>query len=348
MDSKGYYKELGVPENASADDIKSAYRKLSRKYHPDALIDKSEQEKKEGEEKFKRIAEAYSVLSDPEKRKNYDSGGFEGGGFNPFGGFDPFSMFRGGGARRQYVERGEPIDIHINITLQEVLRGTEKTVKYYVNEPCPDCNGTGSSDGKDSVCPHCNGTGFETITKRSGNMVMQQSRPCSHCRGTGRVVTDPCKSCHGSGFKKVEMSDTFYIPEGVFDGGIITIEGRGNPPHGGNGINGDLHLFIHVLEDPYFEVSDRINLIHYEDMPIHDALLGCKLTINNVDGTSFLLDVPECTEDGHVFMFNKKGLPDVNNPYAGRGQLAVIIRYVYPKKLNKKQRKAIEDLKANS
>lgn len=347
MDVKGYYKELGVAENASAEEIKKAFRKLSLQYHPDRWVGKPENEQKEAEEKFKKISEAYTVLSDPEKREEYDNGGI---GFdeNPFGGFDPFGMFRRGGMNRQRMEKGSSIDVEINLTLKEAFSGLKKKVKYHMNEPCPDCNGTGSADGKDTTCPYCHGTGMETITKRHGNMVMRQSMPCSHCHGTGRYVSDPCKSCHGSGFKQVEKETEIDIPAGVFDGCRMVFSGMGNPPRGGNGLNGDMNIFINVAEDPYFELDNSFNLIHYENINISDALLGCKRTIENIDGTSFMIDIPECTEDGHVFVYNGKGYPNVNNPYVGRGQYFVIIRYIYPKKLNNKQKKALEEFKKNS
>jgi len=347
MDNKGYYKILGVNENASQEAIKLSYRKLSLKWHPDRHVSDSEEDKKKAEEEFKKIAEAYSVIGDEEKRKQYDMG-IDGGSGE---GFDPFSMFRShfggfsdffGGMREEPQQRGSDIVTDVNITFKEAYEGTSKEISFYKEVPCKECNGTGSADGKNNTCPYCHGTGMITQSRQQGNMIFQTSHPCEHCHGTGKVITNACKHCHGTGTEKVKHTERIDIPAGVFDGAQLNMSGKGNAPKG-KGINGNLAVRIHVQKDNYFTRPDAINVIHYEEVDIKDALLGCTREVKYPDGSTFKLNIHECTKDNETFMYKNKGFIDVQNPYNGRGDYAIVIKYKYPNKLSNKQKELLKE-----
>lgn len=356
MDNKGYYKILGVNEKASQDEIKSAYRKLAAKWHPDKFVGKSEKEQKDAEEKFKEIAEAYDVLGDEKKRQEYDNGGsFDFSGFDPFSAFrqhfhadmeeDPFeSFFRGShyGSPRP-VNQGSNIDITVTVTLEEAYSGTVKTVDVTKMEPCPDCNGTGSADGKETTCPQCHGSGMITESRRSGNMFFQTSHPCPKCGGRGVINEHPCKKCNGTGVKKNTVKERITIPAGVADGMVMTVPEHGNAPVGG-GNNGHLNVHFKVTENQYFTRVDQLNVVHYEEVDIVDALLGVEKEFKCLDGNKVKIKFPELTKDGQAFFQRGKGMPDVNNPSV-KGDYAIVAKYKYPNKLSKKQKKLLEDFK---
>ena len=257
---KDYYSILGVPKDASEEDIKKSYRKFAMQFHPDRWANSSEKEKKEAEEKFKDIGEAYEVLSDPQKRNRYDNGGmdFDFNGFDPMdifrrmsgmgGGFDddPFANLFGRG--RQRVNKGSDIHADVTITIEEAYKGGKRTIQVQKQKKCPHCNGTGSSDGKDHICPKCNGTGMETEMKRFGpGQFFSSSRPCSMCHGTGKGRNvSQCIHCGGSGFVSEFLTEEVEIPRGVDDGMAFRIEGMGNAPEG-NGINGDFDDTVYYM-----------------------------------------------------------------------------------------------------
>ena len=223
MDSKGYYKTLGVAENAGDEEIKKAYRKLALQYHPDRWINGTEEEKKTAEDKFKQLNEAYSVLSDKEKRQQYDSG--MSGNWQNMGGFDPFDIFKkhfggqnpfsdlhfdfgfgswdtNGDFQSNPIERGGDIDINMKLTMAEANSGVTKTVSYQVHEKCAECNGTGlGKDGKKKICNLCGGAGRVRSWKRIGLASFGTDAPCPDCNGTGTVITNPCKKCNGTGYR---------------------------------------------------------------------------------------------------------------------------------------------------
>ena len=324
-EQKDYYKILGVSKDASDDDIKKAYRKLAMKYHPDRWVNGTEKEKKDAEQKFKEISEANEVLSDPQKRQMYDNGGFE---FNTDG-FDPFEMFRnmaegfGGGFRggfgdffgggRQRVNRGSNVEAHVSMTLEEA-----------------------------STCPHCNGTG-RTVKHIQLSRTSYQTieTMCQHCGGTGKKITAPCPHCNGSGLESVTTTETFDFPRGLSDGMVITVPGMGNEPNGG-GQNGDLHIIVHIYQDSYYTRPDEINLIHYDDVPFNECLLGFKKEYKAIDGTKVVVNAPELTPHGKAFIFKGKGMPHPNNPNIV-GDYAVIINYKLPNKLTNEQKKKLKD-----
>ena len=348
MDIKGYYKTLGVEENATQDEIQKKFHKEAIKWHPDKWINGTEEEKKTAEEKFKQVNEAYSVLGDEEKRKEYDRGGSSSWGddFNGWG-FNPFSFFRGSmnGSGGRHVPVGEDAFVTVNITLKEAYLGTKKEVKYSVKTPCEHCHGTGSEDGKTHVCPHCNGTGEirERKTVRE-NMFFEQISTCPYCNGTGKTASKPCKECHGTGLKEDFATITIDIPAGVFSGARTSIEGKGCTPVGG-GINGNLIVTFNVENDSYFIRPDETNLIHYVDLTLFEALCGCEKEFKYPDGNTFKVKFHECTKDGESFMQKGRGFPDLIHGTHERGDYAIVVRYKYPSKLSQKQKDVLKEFK---
>lgn len=354
MDSKGYYKTLGVPENATQDQIKAAFRSLSKKWHPDRWVNGTDEEKKKAEEEFKKINEANTVLSDEEKRRQYDSG-VDNSGFGPgAGGFDPFEAMRragfsdffhgfGGGPRNMGV-RGDDIEAYVTLSFKESITGARKDITLKKKVKCDACNGTGSEDGKEHVCPVCNGTGFQRVTQKMGNGWSITQSPCQHCHGTGKVIDHPCKKCHGTGTMYKEETMAFDIPAGVQDGMTIAAQGYGGEGQNG-GPAGDLFIRILVTQDlpGYFKV-EGLNIVHEQYVNVIDALLGTKIKVNRPDGTEWEVKVEECTPPGKEYKLSGGGYRDVNNGWK-TGDFIVRIRYNIPPKLNKNERKALEDFK---
>jgi len=364
MDSKGYYKTLGVPENASQDDIKKAFRKLSMQWHPDRWVNGTEEEKRKAEEEFKRINEAHTVLGDEEKRRQYDSGvddaqGFGDEGFDPFaemfrratqgGGFgDFFSGFRGHGANgRPNGQPGEDVHAYVTITFAESLKtGLEKEVTVKKKVECPDCEGTGSEDGKDHECPYCHGTGMEQRVERRGNMQTIFQSPCSHCHGTGKQIDHPCKKCNGTGFIEKEETMKLTLPGCIRDGMTILYNGMGAAGSPG-WQNGDLLLHVTVRQDipGYFQTQDNdTNIYHTEKVSFVDALLGAKVTVKCPDGKDWTINLRECTQPGERFTKGGGGYPSSRRGFSD-GDYVVLIEYDVPGKLTKEQRKALEQYK---
>jgi molecular chaperone DnaJ len=323
--AKNYYEILGVDENATADEIKKSYRKLSIKYHPDRNPDD-----KEAEEKFKEIAEAYETLSDENKRKQYDIER-KGGGFNPFGGFGShdFSDFFSGFGRRQQVEKGEDVYVNVNITLQDIYKQKNIEVNYSKHAPCHFCNGTGAEGGKVTVCPHCNGSGMISKTQVHGNAIYTTQSPCPHCQGKGKTIDKKCVHCNGSGNEIIKDKVDFNIPSGAFDNASMLMEGYGDLPKTKNGIPGNLVITFHIIPDEYFKVENG-TLVHDEYIPFVDCLLGCKRTIKGINGKEYSLNIPELTRDEKRFAFRDNGL--WGKPYI------VTVKYQMPDKLTDKQK----------
>lgn len=359
---KDYYEILGITEEEKKlpteefnKVCKKKYRLNAVKFHPDKWANGTEEEKANAEQKFKEIAEANEVLSDPQKRQMYDNGGFEfnADGFNPFemfrkmagegfggGMFDEiFSRMRGG---RQRVEKGSDIHTNITLTLEEAYRGGSKTIKINREKPCSHCNGTGSKDGKDTTCPHCKGQG--TITKmhqsRPGSISMHQIT-CPNCGGTGKIITNPCNHCNGKGVEYVSIEETIDLPRGLNDRMTVSFKGKGNEPKNG-GVYGNLHVDVTVLPDPYFNRPDELNLIHYDDVPFNECLLGFTKEYKAIDGSIVKVTVPELTLHGTPFIFKGKGMPNPNNENIV-GDYGVVIRYKLPKTLTKEQKEILKN-----
>ena len=356
MAKRDYYEVLGVDKNATPEELKKAYRTLALQYHPDRNPGD-----KEAEEKFKEAAEAYDVLSNPDKKARYDQFGMAGmdgaygqGGmnmddiFSQFGsifgdlfggGFRTgFTGFGGGGAARR-VLRGSNLRIKVKLTLEEIDRGCEKKIKVSKYVPCKTCGGSGARDGKTETCPHCHGTGVVTETKRTMLGMMQTQSACPQCGGEGRIVKDKCHDCHGDGIVKSDEIITIKIPAGVQDGMQLAMQGQGNAaPRGG--IAGDLIVLVEEVEHETFERQDA-NLYYNAFITFSDAALGASVEIPTLNG-KVKIKVEPGTPSGRVVRLRGKGLPVLNG--YGRGDLLVCLNVWVPKTLDKEEKKILEGL----
>lgn len=363
---KNYYDILGIteeekklPQEEFLNLLKQKYRKLAQKYHPDMHVNDTDAQKKEAEERFKEINEANAILSDPEKRKQYDNGGADfsdflknfnhwGFGGSHFGNFfrdSDFGFDSGSGSRGMATVKGDDANIRVHVSLDTAYKGGDIKISYTKAVVCDHCHGTGSNDGKTHECPHCHGTGTIRVEKRQGNMFMQQVSPCPYCGGSGQVISSPCSECGGTGLKKVKVTETIHVPAGINSGMAFKVPGLGNeaPNVGGRSINGDLIVIAVVDEDNYFTRVDNVNLVHYDEVPFNEAMLGFKKTYRTIDGGTVEVVAPECTRDGKAFYFRGKGMPDVNSRNGEHGDYAVVIKYKYPTSLTEKQRAALKE-----
>ncbi len=365
-EKRDYYEVLGVDKNATVDEIKKAYRKKAIQYHPD-----KNPGDKEAEEKFKEAAEAYSVLSDPDKRAKYDqfghaglggqagpdfSGGFGdlndilrdlfGGGFGGFSGFGGFGGFGGGSGRSsqsQRVYRGRDIRVRVKMTLEEIAKGAEKEISLERNVPCQDCGGKGTRNSSDiKVCPACKGSGQ---VKRVVNGIFGQTvtySTCQQCGGEGKIVTNPCRTCGGTGLVRKKETVKVNIPAGVENGMQLTIRGAGHAAKN-NGVNGDLLVLIEEVENPDFRREGN-NLTYTKVISVMDAMLGATVEIPCIDGT-YKIKVEPGTQSGTVVRLKGKGLPAVNG--YGTGDLYVRLMVWIPKKLGRSEKELFESMRNN-
>jgi molecular chaperone DnaJ len=341
-----YYEVLGVPRNASDQEIKSAYRKLALKYHPDR-----NPSDKEAEERFKEAAEAYSVLQDPEKRRRYDAyghaglGGAAGAGFDPtiFADFgDILGDFFGfgdvfGGRRRGGPRRGVDLRYNLELSFEEAAFGTETHIQIPRAETCRTCGGSGGAAGsKPSACPSCGGSG--QITFQQG--FFSVARTCGRCRGAGRIVTNPCKECGGEGHVQVDRKLQIKIPPGVDNGSQLRLSGEGEAGAAG-GPPGDLYVVLRVQEHPFFR---REGASLFCDIPVTvpQAALGGAVEVPTLEGGKAKLTLPEGTQSGASFRVRGQGVPHLGSK--GRGDLHVTVHVVVPTKLNAEQRRLMEQL----
>ena len=355
--AKNYYDILGVSKTASADEIKSAYRNLAKKYHPD--INKTEG----AAEKFKEINEAYEVLSDPTKKSNYDnygsaqgpnpndffggangSGGF-GGGFG-FGGLDDlFKMFSGGfgGKRANMAVDGQNINIKMNLTFEEAVFGCTKEVNVSKIETCSKCNGTGAKNGtKYTTCPECNGAGTVSYTENTILGRVVRTGVCKTCNGTGKKIIEKCEYCNGDGYNKVNKTVSINVPAGIDNDQVLTKPGGGNAGVRG-GRNGDLHIYVNVKDHKMF-VRDGYDLNLKIYVPFYTLLLGGEVEIPLTKGTT-TIKIPELTQSNTIFKLKGKGIKNLNsNSY---GNINVTIVGEAPKSLNKETKQALEKVKQN-
>ena len=362
---RDYYEVLGVDRNASDEDLKKAFRKLAKKYHPDANPDNKE----EAEKKFKEVNEAYEVLSDKQKRQMYDQFGFNapgaggqgggyysyGSGFDGFGGFsdfgdfsdlgDIFSSFFGGGSSgtrsSNSIRRGNDLKASIDITFEEAYKGTEKEISINRNEVCASCKGSGAKSGTGAEkCSACNGSGKirQVVTTPFGQM--QTQKTCSTCNGTGKVIKEPCPECKGKGRIKKIVKIKVKIPEGIDDGQTIVLKGEGESGYNG-GPSGDLYIVIHLKKHSIYTRKAEHVLC---DIPITftNAALGTELKIPMVDGSIEKYKIPEGTQTGTKFTIKNKGFKSVNGNWRGDFVFTVIVQT--PKKLTHEQRLLMVEL----
>lgn len=356
-ENKNYYSVLGLDKNASDSDIKKAYRKMAAKYHPDKFATKSEQEKKEAEEKFKEINEANSVLSDPDKKRNYDqfgdpNGHSMNGGFDPFSDMDPFGMggfgFGNRFKQKQQVDKGENIEVVVEVTLEEVLKGVNKTISFNKKVACTHCKGTGNTSGKLDTCPHCNGTGRLRQMKQEGYMTMINETVCPHCHGSGKISNGPkCNSCNGKGYETKKIEKTISIPKGVETGMATQAAGEGSDSLRG-GINGDLIIIFKVIEHPVFKRNGN-DLVMNLELTLEEAWCGSKKEITCLDGSKINVTIPELTQYGKVLRVPNKGLVPLENKYYsnGNGSLYLQVSYKTPKTISKKQKELLHEFYKN-
>ena len=354
---RDYYEVLGVSRGASDDEIKKAYRKLAKQYHPDLHPND-----KEAEVKFKEVNEAYEVLSDKEKRARYDQFGHAGvdpnygAGGGGFGGFnmgdidlgDLFGSFFGGGfggfggsasSRANAPQKGESLRANLTITFEEAAFGCEKEIDLSRTEQCDACRGSGCEPGTTAeTCPDCRGTGVVRIQRGGGGFAFSTSAPCSRCRGTGRIIHSPCKSCGGSGSVTKRKRIAVTIPAGIDDGQAISLRGQGNAGRNG-GPAGDLVVGIRIRPHSQFK-RDGTTVLYEQPVSFAQAALGADLEIPTIDG-KVKYTLPAGTQTGTTFRLRGKGIPELRG--RGRGDQYVTVTVQVPTSLTSEQRAALEN-----
>ena len=363
MEKRDYYEVLGVAKTATPEELKKAYRKLAIKYHPD-----KNPGNKEAEEKFKEAAEAYDVLSDPEKRQKYDQfghnmgpqgfpgggGGFSAGGFTMedifsqfgdiFGGHGGFDMggfgSAAGGRPRKRQRRGDDLRITLKLTLEDIAKGVSKTLKLRAFAKCDHCNGTGAKDGTAFVtCPTCHGSGTVMRNQQTIFGMSQSAAVCPECNGDGKIIKENCTYCNGTGVQHKEQVVSFNIPAGVADGMTLTVKGKGNAPmHGG--VNGDLLVVIEELKHPQL-IRDGNDVVYNLMLDFPTAALGGSVEVPTIGGRARLKIAPG-TQPGKILRLRGKGLPSTEG-YGTGDELVNVMVYV-PETLDNEERAAIEKL----
>ncbi len=353
-EKRDYYEVLGVSKSATEDDLKKAYRKVAKQYHPDLHPGD-----KEAEAKFKEANEAYAVLSDSQKRQQYDQfghaafdqtagGGGFGGGFGGFGDFsDIFDSFFGGGfggfggggsSRRNGPQRGRDLQKAVTISFKESVFGVKKEISITKNERCSDCMGSGARKGTSpETCSNCNGSGTVRKVQRTPIGNIQTTGTCPNCNGTGKIIKEPCKTCNGNGVERKTKKLEINIPAGIDDGQAITLRGEGEPGKN-NGPMGDLYIEVNVTPDKIFQ---RSGFDIYVELPITyaEAALGGKVIVPAING-KIEMTIPEGTQHGAKFMLKGKGIPYLRG--GGVGNQYVIVKVEIPKKLNQKQKELLK------
>ena len=367
-EKKDYYAILGVNKNATDDELKKAFRKKAKQYHPDA----NPNNKEEAEKKFKEVNEAYEVLSDPQKRKMYDQfgtadpQGFGGGARGPFGGgnyysytssgFDDFgdlgdifSSFFGGGfggqrsqnRRKNGPRKGDDLNLNLDLSFEESFLGVEKEIVITRQETCNVCHGTGAKPGSNPIkCATCGGTGQVRQVQNTILGQVQTTRTCSDCHGTGEVITNPCDNCHGKGTVRRSPKVKVKIPAGIADKQTVILRGEGNPGYKG-GPEGDLYITVRVRSSNIFK-RDGNNVTCDIPITFTQAALSAEIEVPMVDGTKEKYKIPEGTQTGTKFTIKGKGFKSVNSSYQGNFIFRVIVQT--PKKLTKEQRELLTQL----
>ena len=347
---RDFYEVLGVSKTASEEEIKKAYRKLAKQYHPDLHPGD-----KEAEAKFKEVNEAYEILSNGERRAQYDQFGHAGvdpnfnpGGFGGFGDVDlgdifgsffggGFGGFGGGGNTRTGPQKGENLRVELNLTFEEAAFGCEKEINVTRNESCDVCNGTGCAPGTTAeICPDCRGSGQVRIQRGAGGFAFTTTAPCSKCRGTGKIIHSPCHTCGGTGTTRKQKRITVSIPAGIDDGQAVSLRGQGNAGKNG-GPAGDLIVAVTVRPHPRFR-RDGTTVYLEQEVSFVQAALGAELEIETIDG-KVKWTLPEGTRTGSTFRLRGKGIPGLHG--RGRGDQLVTVRIETPQRLNQEQKEAL-------
>ena len=342
------YEVLGVPRDAGESEVKKAFRSLARRLHPDVNKDDPH-----AEEKFKEAAEAYEILSDPERRQVYDRYGWEGvksSGYGPsfqgFGSFaDVFDAFFGGdpfGGGRRGAMQGGDVAVEVEVSLEEAARGTTRTVELEIVEQCERCRGAGAEPGTTvDTCRRCGGSGELRAVSRTAFGQLVRSTPCDACGGTGELIRDPCKECDGRGRRAALRSLTVDIPAGIADEQRIRLSGRGHAGQNG-GPPGDAYVLVGVAADERF-VRDGNDLVSLVDISIVDAALGTSIKVPTLDGET-ALEVPAGTQPGTVLTLAGKGMPSLRT--GRRGDQRVVLNVVVPRHLSAEQRSHLVEFAA--
>ena len=367
---RDYYEVLGVNKNATDDELKKAYRKLAKKYHPDANPDN----KKEAEAKFKEVNEAYETLSNPQKRKMYDQFGadgpqgfggaggpfggqngyysYNGSGFDGFGDFgdlgDIFSSIFGGGfggrtssSRKQGPTKGADLNVRLDLTFEQAFSGIEKEIVITRDEECSVCHGSGAKTGTSPIkCPTCHGTGQVTQVQSTILGQMQTTRPCSACHGTGEIIKEPCENCRGKGTVRKQPKIKVKIPAGIDDNQTVVLRGEGEPGKKG-GPKGDLYITVKIKRNSIYTRKGN-NVLCEIPITIPQATLGAELEIPMVDGTKEKYKIPEGTQTGSKFIIRNRGFKSINSTITGDFVFTVTVQT--PKRLSKEQRELLVQL----
>ncbi len=358
-EKRDYYEVLGLSKGASDEEIKKAFRKMAKQYHPDLHPGDAE-----AEQKFKEVNEAYGVLSDPDKKSKYDRFGHAGvdpsygagqggayGGYGGFGGFDGdidlgdiFGSFFGGGmggrsSRRQNApQRGADRQTRVTITFEEAAFGCKKDISFGRIERCESCSGSGAAKGTSpETCPNCNGSGTVRTQQRTPFGVFQSQTSCSHCGGKGKVIKNPCTSCNGTGYTRVNKNLTVNIPAGIADGQTVVLNGQGDAGRNG-GTSGDVHVEVSIKKHAIFS-REGTNI--YCDVPItfSEAVLGATIDVPTLEG-KVDYSIPEGTQTGTVFKLKNKGITEIRS--TKRGDLIFRVIVEVPKNLNKHQKELLK------
>lgn len=359
--AKNYYEILGISEEEKklpTDEfqkvLKNKWRKLSLQYHPDRQQDKSEEEKKEAEEKFKEIAEANEVLGDENKRRQYDRYGSVGRHAGQGMSVEDiiqqmrkdFGVFFDTEEHVQ-IQKGRTLKVGVNVTFEEIYNNAEIEIKYKRNVHCTTCGGTGSKDGKVEKCSYCRGTGRIIQQFNNGYGITINETTCPYCKGRGETFKEPCERCNGSGLETVEETKTIKIPKGCHNRSYIIIEGDGDAAPNNGGINGDLIVIFNVVENLVYTVdpNNPYNIIRNLEVPVLDCITGCEKEIMGINGKKYKIKILPNTLHNHNLRLKGNGLENV---YGERGDMYVCIKMKMPQQpLTDKENKLINDLKEN-
>ena len=349
-EKRDYYEVLGVSRDASEKDLKNAFRRLARKYHPD----RSEED--DAESKFKEVQEAFAVLSDPQKRSHYDRFGHSGPAGNPFGGFeggfninledlfggDIFSSFFGGGRNRSRQRRGSDILVRHSVDLSDIFNGVQEEITIDLPQACQSCDASGAKDGEHETCSTCRGQGQIQVRQQIGPFIQSTVQPCGDCNGMGSIALEDCLDCKGRGSKLEMTTLRFAVPEGAEHGTRLRMRGKGEQSQYPNGEPGDLFIEIEVEQHPWFERSSS-DLIMSLPLGFSDLVLGTKITLDHIDGKPLDIVIPANSNSGETLTIRHRGLPHSRSKK--RGDVVVLLKLHMPERLTKDVKKTLSSIR---